>query len=149
MRLLGIDYGTKRVGLAYGDELGVATPLPALLTADPAVRRARLGELVKQRRIQALVVGYPLNMDGTTGPRAREVDAFIAELERTFALPVHRMDERLTSHAAESTMSSRERRDARQTGIVDSRAAAIILQDHLDQRLLAPPLPPATNDDAR
>ena len=142
MRFLGIDYGTRRIGLAYGDELGIATPLPALTDADAAKRRAGLAAVVKQRRITDLVLGYPLNMDGSAGFKAKEVDAFAEALRQAFGLPVHLIDERLTSHVAEAGMTQKELREIRGKGIVDSRAAALILQDYLDQRF-PPALPPA------
>ncbi|GAB1488653.1 Holliday junction resolvase RuvX [Opitutaceae bacterium] len=145
MRFLGIDYGTRRIGLAYGDELGIATPLPALTDADPAKRRAGLAAVVKARRVTDLVLGYPYNMDGSIGFKAKEVDAFAEELRADLGLPIHFIDERLTSHMAEAGMSQLELREIRAKGIVDSRAAALILQDFLDQRF--PPPPPALTDD--
>lgn len=141
MRLLGIDYGTRRIGLAYGDELGIATPLPALTEADPARRRAKLAEWVRQRRVTELVVGHPLNMNGTAGFKAKEVEAFVESLRAEFGLPVHLVDERLTSQVAEAGMSQKELRAIRSKGIIDSRAATLILQDHLDQRLGGTALP--------
>lgn len=134
MRFLGLDYGTRRIGLSAGDELGVATPLPALVEADAAKRWARLGELIRRRRIDELVVGYPYNMDGSVGFKAKEVDAFVAELKARFGRPVHRVDETLTSYAAEATIPKKDLRGVRNRGLVDSRAAALILQDYLDQR---------------
>lgn len=135
MRCLGIDYGEKRIGLAYGDELGVATPLPAAVEADGAQRLDCIKKIIQERRVTDLVVGYPLNMDGSAGFKAHEVDGFIGELERRFALPVHRVDERLSSHAAEQALGLRGRKEraARKSGKVDSAAAALILQDWLDQ----------------
>jgi putative Holliday junction resolvase len=134
MRCLGIDYGTKRVGLAHGDEIGVATPLPALVDADEAVRWRKLGELIRQRRITDLVLGYPYNMDGSVGFKAKEVDAFAARLKAEFGLPVHLVDETLTSDAAESSIAKKDRRQVRGAGTIDSRAACLILQDYLDQK---------------
>jgi len=134
MRCLGIDYGTRRIGLSYGDELGVATPLPALTEVDPARRWSDLAVVVERRRITDFVVGYPLNMDDTAGPKAREVDAFVARLVAAHKLPVHLVDERLTSCEAESTIAKSRRRALRASGIIDSRAATIILQDFLNQR---------------
>ena len=141
MRFLGIDYGTRRIGLAFGDELGIATPLPALTDADAAKRRAGLAAVVKARRVTDLVLGYPYNMDGTTGFKAKEVDAFADQLRADLGLPVHLIDERLTSHMAEAGMTQLELREIRAKGIVDSRAASLILHDFLDQRF--PPPPPA------
>lgn len=133
MRCLGIDYGAKRIGLSYGDEVGVATPLPAATEASPAARWERIATVIRQRRVTDLVVGYPYNLDGTVGFKAQEVDAFVAELKSRFGLPVHLVDETLTSHAAEQTIPKKRRRDVRASGLVDSRAATIILQDFLDQ----------------
>jgi putative Holliday junction resolvase len=138
MRCLGIDYGTKRVGLAHGDEIGVATPLPALTDADEAARWRKLGEQIRQRRITDLVLGYPYNMDGTVGFKAKEVDAFAARLKAEFGLPVHLVDETLTSAEAEASIAKKDRRAVRDTGLVDSRAACLILQDFLDQQLPPP-----------
>jgi putative Holliday junction resolvase len=134
VRFLGIDYGARRIGLSFGDELGVATPLPALTEADPGKRWSGLIALVAQRRITDLVIGYPLNMDDTAGFKAKEVDAFAARLRTELKLPVHLVDERLTSYEAESTIAKSKRRDVRASGIIDSRAATIILQDFLNQK---------------
>lgn len=146
MRCLGIDYGTRRIGLGYGDDIGVATPLPALVQADAGQRWDELVKIVRERRITDLVLGYPYNMDGTTGFKAKEVDAFAAELRAQFNLPVHLVDERLTSYEAESTIAKGKRRDVRASGLVDSRSATIILQDFLDQRM--PPIVPDEMDEA-
>lgn len=140
MRWLGIDYGTKRVGLAYGDEVGVATLLPALIDADETVRWTKLGEVVKQRRITGLVLGYPYNLDGSAGFKAKEVDAYAAKLKAQFGLPLHLVDETLTSAEAESSIAKKDRRGVRGSGLVDSRAACLILQDFLDQN--NPPIAP-------
>ncbi len=140
MRCLGIDYGTKRVGLAHGDEVGVATPLPALIDADSTVRWTKLREMIRQRRITDLVVGYPFNMDGTAGFKAKEVDAFVAKLKADFGLPVHLIDETLTSYTAEASIAKKDRRGVRDCGLIDSRAACLILQDFLDQQI-PPTLP--------
>lgn len=141
MRCLGIDYGTKRIGLAHGDDVGVATPLPAVIESAAEARWSRLADILKARRITDLVVGYPYNMDGSAGFKAKEVDAFVAELKTRFGLPVHLVDETLTSYAAESSIKSKDRRAVRDSGLIDSRAATIILQDFLDQR--NPPTLPA------
>lgn len=141
MRYLGIDYGAKRVGLAFGDDVGVATPLPAVLEPAGEARWAKIGEVLKARRATEFVVGYPFNMDGSVGFKAKEVDAFVAELKARFGLPVHLVDETLTSYAAESSIKKKDRRGVRDSGLIDSRAATIILQDFLDQRN-----PPAAPD---
>ncbi|MFA5263910.1 MAG: Holliday junction resolvase RuvX [Opitutaceae bacterium] len=141
MRCLGIDYGTKRIGLAIGNELGLASPLPAIIDAEPGKRWEALVAFVKQRRVTDLVLGYPYNMDGTVGFKAKEVDAFAERLRAACGVPVHFVDERLTSYEAESTVPRNRLRELRASGLVDSRAAAIILQDFLNQKF-PPTLPP-------
>jgi putative Holliday junction resolvase len=74
-------------------------------------------------------------MDGSVGFKAKEVDAYAAKLKDAFGLPVHLVDETLTSYAAESTIAKKSRRDVRDSGLIDSRAACLILQDYLDQQL--------------
>ncbi len=142
MRLLGIDYGEKRIGLAAGDELGIAMPLPAAVQTEFEARMDHIRKEIARRRIEALVVGYPYNMDGSIGFKAAEVDVFIGKLEVAFGLPVHRVDERLTSYAAEDDLRAAGRRPRRkdlrkhrQSGEIDSRAAALILQDYMDQQI--------------
>jgi putative Holliday junction resolvase len=144
MRCLGIDHGSRRIGFAYGDEIGVATPLPALASPDPAIQWEGIAKLLRDRKITDIVVGHPLNMDGTSGPKAQEVEAFARRMTAEFGIPVHLVDERLTSYEAESTVPPSKRRALRRSGIVDSRAATLILQDFLDGRL-----PPADPEDYR
>ena len=138
MRYIGIDLGTRRIGLAFGDELGVATPLPALTSADPGERRSALLQVIRDRRADEVVIGHPLNMDDTVGPKAKEAEAFAAQLSTELGKPVHLVDERLTSYEAESSIAKSKRRAVRASGIIDSRAATLILQDYLNQ-IFPPP----------
>ncbi len=140
MRCLGIDHGTRRIGLAFGDELGVATPLPALTAAEPAARWAALLAVARERRVTDLVLGHPLNMDDTAGPKAKEAEALAERLRAALGLPVHLVDERLTSHEAEATIPKKQRRAVRASGMIDSRAATLILQDFLDMQFPQPEL---------
>ena len=111
MNFLAIDYGERRIGLAHGDsEIGIAMPVPAAVEPDFEGRLAHIAAEIKARRIGTLVVGYPVNMDGSVGFKAREVDAFIAQLEARFALPVVRTDERRDAHELRGGS-----RDVRQT----------------------------------
>ena len=135
MRCLGIDFGARRIGLAYGDDIGVSTPLPAVVSAEPAKQWAGIAAVVRDRRITDVVIGHPINMDGSSGPKAKEVEAFAGRVRSEFGLPVHLVDERLTSYEAESTIAPSKRRAVRRSGLIDSRAATIILQDFLDSRL--------------
>ena len=138
MRFLGIDYGTRRIGLAFGDELGVATPLPALIEPESDARWTSLCRVVADRKVTAIALGHPLNMDGSVGFKAKEVEAFAERLKKSFGLPVHLIDERLTSYEAEDSIPKAKRRELRASGLVDSRAATLILQDHLNT-VLPPP----------
>lgn len=137
---LGIDYGSKRVGLSHADELGFAFPLPAAISPEPEERFAQIGREISRLRVTRLVLGYPLSVEGERTKRCDEVDAFAAELEKRFGLPVEKVDEALTSQAADELgggrkpRSSKERKDQARTGERDSRAAAVLLQDYLNSR---------------
>ena len=78
---LGIDFGEKRIGLAFGDDLGVAIPIDPSIGNSQEVRIQIIADTITKRKIDELVVGYPLNMNGTKGPRVRQVDRFINKLE--------------------------------------------------------------------
>jgi len=142
MRCLGIDYGERRIGLSWGDELGVAVPLPAAIEATAEARLDQVVRVARERRAGVLVVGYPYNMDGTVGFKAREVDAFIERLAALLPLPVHRVDERLSTRTATEHLSRRRDDALRRSGRIDSMAATVILQDYLNQHL-PPPDPEA------
>ena len=108
MNLLGIDWGEKRIGLAFADELGLAYPLPAAIARSQKMRLQQIEQLIEDRKIDAIVVGYPINMNGSVGFKAQQVDAFIKLLEGRFRLPVHRIDERLSSHAVEQGLRAQK-----------------------------------------
>jgi putative Holliday junction resolvase len=129
---LGIDYGTKRIGLAWADELGIALPVGAISGIEIEGCWDQLAEEINSRKINELVVGYPLHMDGKVGKRAEEVDQFIDRLSELFSLPVHRVDERLTSMAAEESIGKKAKtKKGKQSGKVDATAACLILRDFL------------------
>lgn len=142
MRCIGVDYGERRIGVAYGDELGVATPLPAIVKATEAERIAALVDLARQRRATDLVFGYPYNMNGTVGFKAKEVDSFIERLREVLDLPVHRLDERLTSVEAAKAFPKGRDDELRRSGKIDSVAASLILQDYLNQNIPMPEYDP-------
>ncbi len=134
IKFIGIDPGTKRIGLARGDELGLASPLAALVQPDVEERWLGLLAVISNEEANELVLGYPLNMDDSVGPKAVESEKLAERLRQETGLPVHLGDERLTSHEAESSVPKSELRGIRGSGVVDSRAATLILQDYLDQR---------------
>lgn len=136
MNYLGLDWGEKRIGLAYADGVGVAVPLQAAIARSKEERLQHIASIIEVRKINEIVCGYPLNMDGSIGFKAREVDTFILEIEKRFELPVHRVDERLSSHSVEQTMKQQKKQYDRKSGAIDSRAAALILQDFLEAQHL-------------
>ena len=143
---LGIDFGHRRIGLSFADELGVAVPIAAISGVDVAGWCDELADVVAERKITELVVGYPLNMDGSVGARAKEVDAFADGLEKCFGLPVHKADERLTTReAADDLKATRKRLPGRESGELDSASATLILRDFLSENL--PPVSPCPEDD--
>ncbi|MDC1309383.1 Holliday junction resolvase RuvX [Opitutales bacterium] len=137
---LGIDYGTKRIGLAWADELGIALPIGAVPGVDDQSYLDRIADLIEAKEVNELIVGYPIHMDGTVGVRAKEVDVFIATLEKSFAMPVHRVDERLTSLAAEESLGVQSKKKKKKNlGKIDASAAGIILRDFIENRNVIPP----------
>lgn len=146
--LLGVDLGRRRVGLAVSEEGVAARPLGTIARgADPSADAAVLAGFVRSHRIAELVVGLPLNADGSNGPMAEEARTWAASVGTLLGLPVVLRDERLTSHVAEARTGpigrgrsggppSRTRRAAYRAR-VDREAAAIILQDELDARARA------------
>ncbi|MDQ8203327.1 Holliday junction resolvase RuvX [Pelagicoccus sp. SDUM812003] len=138
MRCIGVDYGERRVGVSYGDEIGVATPLPAIVLPTETERLEALAQLAKDRGATDFVFGYPYNMDGSIGFKAKEVDAFIEKLGAFSKLPVHRVDERLTSREASKAFPKGRDDELRRSGKIDSVAATLILQDYLNQVVALP-----------
>ncbi|MDG2167482.1 MAG: Holliday junction resolvase RuvX [Opitutales bacterium] len=135
MNVLGIDYGEKRIGLSFGDSLGLAVPIAAAVEPTVEKRFEHIGAVIQDRRIKKLVVGMPYNMNGSSGFKAKEVEEFIGQLEKQFSLPVVSIDERLTSHQVEEELKKQGRKVDRRSGEIDSRAATLILQDYLDRDL--------------
>ena len=139
--LMGLDPGTKTIGVAVSDGLRLtATALETIRRRKFADDAARLAEIARHRAIAGIVVGLPLNMDGTAGPRAQSARAFARNVAAALDLPVALFDERLSSEAAEEAMAAAGMSRKRRAGAVDRIAAAIILQGALD-RLSARPAP--------
>jgi len=132
--ILGIDFGSRRVGLSHVDELGVPVPLAPLGNEGMDALLEALAGVIAAREVRQIVVGYPLHMDGSVGAKAREVDDFIRTLEKRFSLPVVRADERLTTHEVTQHLSLAEMRRRRRSGTIDSAAAVVILRDYLDSQ---------------
>ena len=141
MRVLGIDYGARRVGLAVSDATGLlARPLTALdrsqTPGDGALVEAVLRAIAEvtgdDEPVGAIVVGLPLRLDGSPNDQTPRVQAFVARLAARTALPVVLQDERLSSHEAESRLAVKEKDWRRRKQMLDAASAAVILQDYLD-----------------
>jgi len=132
-RYLGVDYGERRVGLAISDELGLmALPLNILpVQSSKQVIRDVL-RMCQEKQAAAIVVGLPLNMDGSRGPAVEAVERFVQELRRQAGLPVEVWDERMSSRQVERMLIDADVSRARRKGIVDKLAAQVILQSYLD-----------------
>ncbi len=133
-RILGIDVGTVRIGVALSDPLGLTAQPHEVILRKKVDPFARIAALVAEHEVERVVVGYPLQLDGEVGPAARSVDAFIAELEKGVHVPVERWDERLTTAAAERSMIEGGARRERRRESIDKVAAALLLQSYLDAR---------------
>lgn len=133
-RIIGIDYGNKRVGVAVSDPLGIfASPLDTIHSANIIEYLQKFDE---KERIERFVVGYPMNMNNTPSAAARFVDAFLNRLKKVFPqIPVTLEDERFTSVLAHRTMieGGMKKMDRRDKETVDKISAAIILQTYLDR----------------
>ncbi|MGD0058173.1 MAG: Holliday junction resolvase RuvX [Verrucomicrobiia bacterium] len=133
MRILGVDYGHKRIGLALSDESGtIAQPLDYIDGGAAARVSLELVRLCAERKIGKIVVGIPLRLDGTPSEQTERTLVFIAELRRVATIPVAQWDERLTSvQAARALLEGNVRRSERKQKI-DKLAAQIMLQSYLD-----------------
>lgn len=133
MRILALDHGTVRIGVAISDELKmIAQPLE-FIPAEPFDEFIeRLKEIISEKPVELIIVGMPRNMNGSYGPATEKVQAFIEKLKGAIPTPIKTLDERLTSAQANRLLIQADvRRDKRKQS-VDKMAAAILLQSHLD-----------------
>lgn len=133
MRIMGLDFGERTIGVAISDEL--------LWTAQgvKTIRRSKgeieeLAELIAQYEVQEIVLGYPKNMNGTLGPRAQLTEEFSALLQERFQLPIKLWDERLSTVAAQRSLIEADVSRAKRKKVIDKMAAVFILQGYLDHR---------------
>lgn len=133
-RLIGVDLGTKTIGLALSDvERRIASPLETIRRTKFAPDAARIKAIVAQFDVQGIVVGLPLNMDGTAGPRVQATRAFMRNLAPLVPCPVVPWDERLSTVAVTRMLIEADTSRARRGELVDKVAAAYILQGALDR----------------
>jgi len=133
-RILGIDYGSERIGLALSDPMGIiASPLDAITNDTHALER--LHAVIAKESVTTLVVGMPLTLKGEMGSKAQEVEEFISLLESALGLRVIRWDERYTTTIARRSMidlGTKKKTRRTDRGRVDAMAAAVLLQSYLD-----------------
>lgn len=135
MRIMGLDVGDKRIGVAISDPMGwTAQPHTVLHRTNPAHDFARLSEQCREWQIEKLVVGLPLNMNGSVGPRAQLVREFAEQLSAVTGIEVEYWDERLSTKSAERTLLEADMSRRKRKGVVDKLAAVYILQGYLDNR---------------
>lgn len=133
MRYLAIDHGNKRIGLAICDAgEAIVSPLEVLPNRSDVVRR--IARIVENEEVGALVVGYPLNMDGSEGPQAAKSKAFAAQLKKSLDVPVYLQDERLSSFGADEKLQATGFSRAKQRTLRDAVAAAEILDAFLQAK---------------
>lgn len=134
MRVLGLDLGDKRIGVALSDPLGWTAQGLAVIASAGGTKSdlRRIKELAAKHEVEKVVVGLPLNMDGTAGPRAEKARVFADRLAGALGLPVELWDERLTTAQAERLLINADVKRAGRRQVIDKIAAVLILQNYLD-----------------
>ncbi len=139
-RILGIDVGEARIGLALSDELGMlAHPLETIHVKEGKPME-RVAAVIRREGIETVIIGLPRNMNGTYGPAAEKVRAFAQKLESLAPCKTRFVDERLTTVAAQKSLHAAGRNEKKSRAVIDQVAAVLILQNYLDSQAL-PPLP--------
>ncbi|HKS74171.1 MAG TPA: Holliday junction resolvase RuvX [Terriglobales bacterium] len=134
-RILGLDVGSKRIGVAVSDPLGItAQGLPTIQRQNKRLDFEKLEAVIREYEVREIVVGLPLRMSGLEGVQAEKMQAFAEELRKRFAVPVHLWDERLTSAQANRVLRETEMSIKRRGEVVDQMAAVLILQSFMESR---------------
>lgn len=135
MRLMGLDYGDRRIGVALSDPMGWTAQGLEVVQRRDGSEMERLASLAAQYEVEEIVVGLPKNMNGTIGPRGEICIAFAEELRQVLNLPVHLWDERLTTVSAERALIEADVSRKKRKQVVDKMAAGLILQNYLDSKM--------------
>jgi putative Holliday junction resolvase len=139
MRILGLDVGTKTLGVAVSDELGwTAQGLETIRIDEENGEYGfdRLRQLIEKYAVEEIVIGFPKNMNGTIGPRGEATKRFAEQVKQTFSLPVVLWDERLSTMAAERMLIAADVSRKKRKKVIDKMAAVMILQSYLDNKQL-------------
>ena len=136
MRILGIDYGDSRIGIAVSDPMGWTAQGLETIKSKDSLKKAleRIREIILQYEIKDIVIGYPLNMNGTAGPRTERTVAFIKKLQQLGDFNIIKWDERLTTVSAHRAMNELGIKASNKKNIVDTMSAVFILQGYLDRQ---------------
>ena len=134
-RILGLDYGERRIGLALSDPMGIiARPLTIIDRKKTADHISKISEIISERKITSIVVGLPLTLKGSYSKQTEIVLAFIDHLKTDFQIPILAIDERLSSVSAEKSLKAQAVKTRYEKGRIDETAAAIFLQEYLDSQ---------------
>ena len=134
LRLLGMDLGEKTIGLAISDTLiSIATPFQTLRRGKFSIDAVKIDQIVRAEQVGGIVIGLPLNMNGSEGPAAQSARAFARNLSGRSALPIALWDERLSTAAVTRTLIDADASRKRRASLVDKMAAAFILQGAIDR----------------
>jgi putative Holliday junction resolvase len=135
MRLLSIDYGEKRIGLAITDEMEITVrPLSVIQRKNRRHDMKVLGEVLEEYGVERIIVGYPVSLDGARGPACEKIDRFIHRMEKMFSMDIVRQDETLSSREAEEILRETRKNPRKQRQMLDSLAACLILERYLENR---------------
>ena len=133
-KLLGVDFGDKRTGIAISnDGQTIASGIEQISVGGMQKTAEAVAQIASQRGVSGIVVGLPVNMDGSHGPRAAHAEKFAGELARLVEVPVALLDERMTTMAASRYLNETDTRGSKRKGVIDTLSAQIILQNALDK----------------
>ncbi len=137
-RILGIDYGRRRVGIAKSDETEtIATGLETITYQQPTELLEKLAKIIREHEIASIVIGRPIALDGSARERAREVDEFAARLANQVNLPVDLYDERLSTIIAQQTIREQGKQPSRNKALIDKISAVVLLESYLERKRCA------------
>jgi len=133
MRVLGLDIGDRRIGVAMSDPIGIlASPLTQINRTGTEVAIEAILKIIRQYEVERIIAGLPYSIDGSKGPQVQKVESFLKKLSKRLDIPIETWDESYTTMAAESKMIEGGVRKDRRKKQIDAAAAAIILQEYLD-----------------
>ena len=134
MSILALDLGSQRVGVAVSDELNlIAHPMGRISFGQKTLFFKRLTEIIEERKVREVVVGLPVNMNGSLGAKAKETLEIVEQMRELLKIPVHLFDERLTTKQGERLLIEMDRSRKARKRAIDSFSAQILLQDYLDR----------------